>query len=142
MSCRRRSRRIGTGGPIARRARDLRSERGQSNAEHWPQSEQSWPVKPTPHTAAAAASPSGLRGHPERRRFGALQAGETPGDGDAALEARQALIYHAGINQTLLYEAVVRTSFGVIETSASSLRSAFGKALRDVIQKSSNEVIH
>ena len=58
------------------------------------------------------------------------------------LEARQALIYHAGINQTLLYEAVVRTSFGVIETSASSLRSAFGKALRDVIQKATNEVIH
>jgi len=58
------------------------------------------------------------------------------------LEARQALIYHAGVNQTLLYEAVIRTSFGVIETSASSLRGAFGKALRDVLIKSSNEVIH
>ncbi len=58
------------------------------------------------------------------------------------LEARQALIYHAGVNQTLLYEAVIRTSFGVIETKAASLRSAFGQALRDVLLKSSKEVVH
>lgn len=58
------------------------------------------------------------------------------------LEARQAMIYHAGINQTLLYETVVRTSFGVVETSARSLRVAFAKALRDVIAKASSEVVH
>jgi len=58
------------------------------------------------------------------------------------LEARQALIYHAGITQTLLYETVIRTSFGVIETSASTLRAAFGKALRDVILKASTEIVH
>lgn len=58
------------------------------------------------------------------------------------LEARQALIYHAGITQTLHYETVIRTSFGVIETSAPSLRAAFGKALRDVLIKASTEVIH
>ena len=58
------------------------------------------------------------------------------------LEARQALIYHAGITQSLLYETVVRTSFGVIETAANSLRLAFAQALRDVLTKSASEVVH
>ena len=58
------------------------------------------------------------------------------------LEVRQAMIYHAGITQSLLYEAVIRTTFGVIETSAASLRIAFGKALRDVLKNNTTETVH
>jgi hypothetical protein len=58
------------------------------------------------------------------------------------LEARQAMIYHAGITQALNYEAVIRTGGGVIETSAQSLRAAFAKALRDVILSSTTETVH
>ncbi len=58
------------------------------------------------------------------------------------LEARQALIYHAGVTQTLIYEAVIKTSFGVIEASASTLRVAFSKALRDVILQNSADTVH
>ncbi len=58
------------------------------------------------------------------------------------LEARQAFIYHAGITESLHYETVIRTTFGVVEATAASLRSAFGKALRDVILKSTSDVIH
>ncbi|MCC6221479.1 MAG: hypothetical protein IT291_09600 [Deltaproteobacteria bacterium] len=51
-------------------------------------------------------------------------------------EARQVLIYHAGINERLVYEAIVKTSEGVIETSAETLRLAFGKALSEVLENS------
>lgn len=58
------------------------------------------------------------------------------------LEARQAMIYHAGINPTLAYETVVRTSYGVIETTAKSLRAAFAKALRDLLVNNATEIVH
>ncbi|MFN8391522.1 MAG: hypothetical protein U0136_14635 [Bdellovibrionota bacterium] len=58
------------------------------------------------------------------------------------LEARQAMIYHAGVTQSLIYQAVVRTSFGVVETSAQSLRGAFAKALKSVIESSVAEILH
>ena len=58
------------------------------------------------------------------------------------LEARQALIYHAGVTAHLSYEAVVRTVFGVVEAQAASLREVFGMALRDVLMKDSHLAIH
>ena len=57
-------------------------------------------------------------------------------------EARQAIIYHAGVNQAFAYEAVIRTSSGVIETAASSLRTAFGIALKELITKTETDLIH
>lgn len=58
------------------------------------------------------------------------------------LEARQALIYHAGINQTLLYETVVRTMGGVFSASASDLRSAFGLVLKQVLSGIETAPVH
>ena len=57
-------------------------------------------------------------------------------------EARQALIYHVGINQTLSYEAVIRTGRGVIETSGQTLRLAFGLALQELLQSSTKVPVH
>jgi hypothetical protein len=57
-------------------------------------------------------------------------------------EARQALVYHAGVNKSLSYEAVIKTSIGVIETSAPNLRLAFGKALHEILNNSQSEMIH
>jgi len=57
-------------------------------------------------------------------------------------EARQALIYHAGINDGLSYEAVIRYSSGVIETCATTLRLAFGKALQELLVNASSTAIH
>jgi len=48
-------------------------------------------------------------------------------------EARQALIYHAGITERLIYEAVIRTQEGMIETEAPTLRLAFGQALQAML---------
>lgn len=57
-------------------------------------------------------------------------------------EARQALIYHAGITETLSYETVIRTTFGVIETSASSLRLAFCQALEQLLKNAPTDAVH
>lgn len=57
-------------------------------------------------------------------------------------EARQALLYHAGINQTMQYEAVIKTAIGVIEARARSLRVALGKALKDIITDVRSEPVH
>lgn len=57
-------------------------------------------------------------------------------------EARQALIYHAGISESLAYEAIIRTASGVIETSALTLRLAFGQALRELLKNSTTEIVH
>lgn len=58
-------------------------------------------------------------------------------------EARQALIYHAGITPSLVYETVIKTVDGIIETTAQSLRLAFGKALRELIsQNTSDRKVH
>jgi hypothetical protein len=57
-------------------------------------------------------------------------------------EARQAIIYHAGVNQKLLYEAVVRSRYGVIEALGESLRLALGKALHALLLKNVSEAVH
>lgn len=48
-------------------------------------------------------------------------------------EARQAMIYHVGVTNSLEYEAVIRSAQGIVETAATSLRLAFGKALQELI---------
>jgi hypothetical protein len=57
-------------------------------------------------------------------------------------EARQALIYHAGITEEMLYQAVVRSHGRMIEAAASSLRVALGKALQQLLQKISGNFMH
>lgn len=58
------------------------------------------------------------------------------------LEARQAIIYHAGINNVFSYETVVKTPNGVIEAAATTLRLAFGRALQEVLSNSHTATIH
>lgn len=48
-------------------------------------------------------------------------------------EARQAIVYHAGLSQSFTYEAVIKTSAGLIETAAATLRLAFGHALYELL---------
>lgn len=57
-------------------------------------------------------------------------------------EARQALVYHAGVTTSLAYEAVIRTSGGVIEATAASLRLAFGRALQKLLTNMVSEPMH
>lgn len=57
-------------------------------------------------------------------------------------EARQAIVYHAGLNESFHYEAVIRTSVGMIETAASNLRLAFGKALNQLLQEHVDSALH
>ena len=45
------------------------------------------------------------------------------------IEARQALIFHVGVNDRMFYEAVIRRGGGVVEACEVNLRLAFGKAL-------------
>ena len=49
-------------------------------------------------------------------------------------EARQALIYHAGVTASLSYETVIKSVNGIVEATAASLRLAFGIALRELIE--------
>ena len=58
------------------------------------------------------------------------------------IEARQALIYHAGINEKMGYEAVLKTHCGVIQASAATLRSAFGKALGQLLLRAESGLVH
>ena len=57
-------------------------------------------------------------------------------------EARQALIYHAGITSSMIYEAVIRSSAGMIQTCAASLRIAFGKALKELLANHTSGELH
>lgn len=57
-------------------------------------------------------------------------------------EARQALIYHAGITEAMLYQAIVQSHGRMIEAAASSLRVALGRALEQLLQKFSGDLVH
>jgi hypothetical protein len=57
-------------------------------------------------------------------------------------EARQALIFHAGINQSLSYETVIKTGIGLIETSAQTLRHSFAKALNELLANHVDGKLH
>ena len=58
------------------------------------------------------------------------------------IEARQGLIYHAGINQVLEYETILRTTGRVIETKAETLRLSFAKALKELLTHNSSDKLH
>lgn len=58
------------------------------------------------------------------------------------LEARQAMVYHAGITSGFRYEVVVKAPVGVIETDAATLRSAFGSALFKLLTNASSGSLH
>jgi hypothetical protein len=61
----------------------------------------------------------------------------------AQFEARQALIYHAGINSNFCYEAVIKSVHGIIESSAGNLRLALGRALIELLSDGgTKEVLH
>ncbi len=57
-------------------------------------------------------------------------------------EARQAMIFHAGITPSFTYEAIIRTADGIIEASAATLRMAFGMALRNLLGDFGRDPIH
>jgi len=57
-------------------------------------------------------------------------------------EARQAVIYHAGLNQSFTYETVIKTVDGVIEAAGNSLRLAFGQALFALLNQRQKEFVH
>jgi hypothetical protein len=52
------------------------------------------------------------------------------------LEAREAMIFHAGVTKTFSYEAVVKTGTGVVEKTAPDLRFAFAKVLKEILANS------
>lgn len=60
----------------------------------------------------------------------------------AQFEARQAVIYHAGLTTQMHYEAVVKTAGGVIESNAATLRLAFGKALEELLVQKGLNALH
>jgi hypothetical protein len=57
-------------------------------------------------------------------------------------EARQAVIYHAGLNDSFAYETVIKTADRVIEAAGNSLRLAFGNALYDLLAKQQKDFVH
>ena len=58
------------------------------------------------------------------------------------IEVREGMLYHAGICDSLDYETIIKTSFGMIEAQASSLRIAMGKALNDMLMKNTSGSLH
>lgn len=58
------------------------------------------------------------------------------------IEARQGLIFHAGITEGLEYEAIVKIHFGLIEAKAASLRVVFGKVLNSIISSCLTVPLH
>lgn len=58
------------------------------------------------------------------------------------IEARQAFLYHAGITDSLGYEAVIRFGAGVIEVAAESLRLALANALKELLVEKEATPLH
>ncbi len=59
------------------------------------------------------------------------------------IEARQAMLYHAGISvEALTYQTVLKTTEGYIEAAAKSLRMAMGKALTGLLNGGSSSELH
>lgn len=97
-------------------------------------------IREEPERISILVDPHGLTPGDLRRQFVWLPSTEQL---VTQFEARQALIYHAGVGTGLTYEAVIKTTLGTIETRASSLRLAFGKALSEILLKRSrNSDIH
>jgi len=58
------------------------------------------------------------------------------------IEARQGLIFHAGVTERLEYEAIIKIQSGLVEAKAASLRVAFGKVLNSIISSSYTIALH
>ena len=58
------------------------------------------------------------------------------------IEERNGLIFHAGVSTSHDYEAVVKSSIGLIEAQARSLRTVFAKALHALISNSASGAVH
>ena len=58
------------------------------------------------------------------------------------IEARQGLIFHAGVTETLEYEAIIKVTEGLVEAKASSLRVVFGKALSSILEHKCQTCLH
>ena len=58
------------------------------------------------------------------------------------IEARQGLIFHAGVTERLEYEAIIKIQAGLIEAKAASLRVAFGKVLNSIICSTCTSSLH
>lgn len=59
------------------------------------------------------------------------------------LEARQAILFHAGLELTetnLCYKTIIQSQLGPIETKAESLRVSVGLALRDLLLSDSGSI--
>lgn len=59
------------------------------------------------------------------------------------LEARQAILFHAGLELTetnLCYKTIIQCQLGPIETKADSLRVSVGLALRDLLLTDSGSI--
>ena len=59
------------------------------------------------------------------------------------LEARQAILFHAGLElneQSLCYKTVIKAPIGPIESKADSLRVSMGIALRDLLLADSGSI--
>lgn len=92
-----------------------------------------------PEKVSVLVSPQGHTPHELRERFLWLPTVEQL---VTQFEARQALVYHAGVNERLLYEAIIRTSEGLISTAAKTLRIAFGLALHKLLDDDEVTNIH
>jgi len=57
-------------------------------------------------------------------------------------EARQSLLFHAGITREFVYEVVVKTPFGVVEAAARTLRLACAEALQEILIGCTDQAIH
>ena len=55
---------------------------------------------------------------------------------------RGGALYHVGLSEGCVYEAVVRTSSGVIEVRSESLRVALGQSLIQLLQTQLKELVH
>ena len=60
-------------------------------------------------------------------------------------EARQAFLYHAGIEineSSLYYKTVVRSQIGLIESQAEDIRMSLGLALKNLLTGNKNDHLH
>lgn len=97
-------------------------------------------LRQKPEKISILVDPLGMKPHDLRESFLWLPSLEQL---VMQFEARQAFICHAGINDKLSYETVIKTSQGtLIETAASTLRVAFGEALEKLIAKKSAKPLH
>ena len=58
------------------------------------------------------------------------------------IEARQAMLFHAGISRTFDYETVIRATAGLFEARGKSLRTSVGRAFHSFLTSMRSEPVH